>query len=128
MRNILDRFEGQHEKLISNRQFVARMVRFAILGLTIEIAVIVIGALGFHYIGGLKWLDGALNATMVITGNGPAFTPHSEGAKLFQILFSLIGVICFILILSVMLVPALHRVLHHFHVAPDDSAMKPKKE
>jgi hypothetical protein len=127
MRNILGRFERQHENLLSNRQFAARMVRFAFLGIAIEGAVILIGSMGFHYIGGLNWLDGALNATMVITGNGPAFEPQTEGAKIFQIIFSLSGVIGFVLILSVMLAPVFHRVLHHFHIAPDDSAPKTMK-
>jgi hypothetical protein len=128
MRNIWGKFERQDEHLISNRQFAARLLGFAVLGVAIEVAVILIGSLGFHYIGGLTWLDGALNATMVITGNGPAFEPHTEGAKIFQIIFSLSGVICFILILSAMLAPILHRVLHHFHITPNDSTPMTKKE
>jgi hypothetical protein len=128
VRNILGRFERQHENLLSNRQFVARMVRFAVLGITIEVAVLLIGSLGFHYVGGLNWIDSALNATMVITGNGPAFEPQTKGAKIFQIIFTLSGVIGFVLILSVMLAPVLHRVLHHFHITPDDSPSKIKKE
>lgn len=127
MRNILGRFERQNEHLLPKRQFVARMVRFAVLGIIIEVAAIVIGSLGFHYIGGLPWLDGVLNAAMVITGNGPAFAPQTDGAKIFQIIFSLTSVIGFVLVLSVILAPVLHRVLHHFHMAPDDSAPKAKK-
>ena len=128
MKNVLGRFERQHEDLISNGRFVVRMVRFVIFAIAFEVVVILIGSLGFHYIGGLSWLDGALNATMVITGNGPVFEPRTDVAKLFQIIFSLGGVIGFILILSVMLAPMLHRVLHHFHMAPDDGMLKTKKE
>lgn len=126
MRKILFKFERQHEHLLPRRQFAARMVMFVILGIIIEAAAILIGSLGFHYFGGLSWLDGVLNATMVITGNGPAFEPHIEGAKIFQIIFSIGGVITFILVLSVILAPVLHRVLHHFHLAPDESTSKAK--
>lgn len=128
MRNILDSFEQQHEKLITSRQFAGRMIKFVVLGITIEISVILIGCLGYHFIGGLSWLNGALNATMVITGNGPVFQPQTDGAKIFQIIFSLSGVIVFILILSVMLAPVLHRVLHRFNIAPDESNQKTKNE
>jgi hypothetical protein len=127
MRNILGRFERQHENLLSNRQFAARLVRFAVFGIAIESAVMLIGSLGFHYVGGLIWLDSALNATMIITGNGPTFEPQTEGAKIFQIIFTSGGVIGFVLILTVMLAPVFHRVLHHFHLDPDDSASKTMK-
>jgi hypothetical protein len=128
MRNIIGRFERQHEHLLPRRQFVARMVIFAALGIIIEAAAILIGCLGFHYIGGLNWLDGSLNAAMVITGNGPAVEPQTICAKIFQMIFSLSGVITFVLVVSVVLSPVLHRVLHHFHVAPDESAPNAKKE
>lgn len=128
MWSILGRFEQQNENFLTNRQFAGRMVRFVVLSITIELALILIGSLGFHYIGGLNWLNGALNSTMIITGNGPAFKPLTEGTKIFQIIFTLIGVIGFILILSVMLAPVLHRVLHHFNIAPEDGASDEKKE
>ena len=126
MRNTLFRFERQHENLLPRRQFAARVAMFVILGIFIEILAILMGSLGFHFLGGLSWLDGMLNATMVITGNGPAFEPHTTGAKIFQIIFSLGGVILFVLVLSVILAPVLHRVLHHFHLAPDESTSKVK--
>lgn len=124
MRSTLSRFEHRQQQLLSSRQFLARMLRFAIIGMTIEVAVVCVGSLGFHYVGGLSWLDGALNATMVMTGNGTAYEPDSKPTKVFQIMFSLSSVIVFVLILSVMLAPVLHRVLHHFNVGPDDNAPK----
>lgn len=128
MWHILGRFERQHEHLLPKRQFIARMVQFVVLGIAIEAASILIGSLGFHYIGGLGWLDGALNATMIITGNGPPFEPQTADAKIFQIIFSLSGAIGFVLILSLILLPVFHRVLHHFHIAPDEGAPKAKKK
>jgi hypothetical protein len=103
------------------------MVKFIVLGITIEAVSILIGSLGFHYIGGLSWLDGILNATMIITGNGPPFEPQTAGAKMFQIIFSLIGVIAFVLVLSLILLPVLHRILHHFNIAPESGPKAKKK-
>ena len=104
------------------------MVEFVVYAIAIEVAVILIGSVGFHYVGGLSWLDGALNAAMVITGNGPVFEPQTAGAKMFQIIFSMGGVIGFVLILTVLMAPVMHRVLHHFHLAPEDSPAKPVKD
>lgn len=100
---------------------------FLILGGVIETTVLMIGSLGYHYIQGLSWIDGTLNSAMVITGNGPAFPPHTGAGKIFQIIFSLIGVIGFIMILSVILSPVFHRILHSFHIAPDQARGELKK-
>ena len=122
MRNLLGRrFERQQEQLLPRKQFATRMVIFAILGIIIEAAAIFIGTMGYHFLENLNWLDGTLNAAMVITGNGPAFPPHTEAAKIFQILFSVTGVISFVVVLSVIIAPVFHRILHHFHIAPDES-------
>ncbi len=59
---------------------------------------------------------------MIITGNGPPFEPHTYIGKIFQIGFSLIGVVIFVLIVSVVLAPVFHRVLHSFHVDSEDNS------
>jgi len=123
MQRILGRrFERKQEQLLPRKQFAKRMIIFAFLGIFIEAVAILIGTLGFHYLEGVSWLDGILNAAMVITGNGPAFEPHTEWAKIFQILFSVCGVIIFVMVMSVIIAPVFHRVLHHFHVAPVDNS------
>lgn len=117
---MLRRFERRHEALLSRRGFAKRIAGFVLLGTAAEAAVIVAGAIGFHFLEGLRWLDAALNTAMVITGNGPPYEAHTDAGKLFQIGFSLIGVIVFALVVSVILVPVLHRVLHSFHIDSSD--------
>jgi hypothetical protein len=120
----LYRFEKRHERLLPVGGFVTRMVAFAGLGLILEAAVVLMGAIGFHYSEQLNWLDSLLNATMVVTGNGPTFQPESVGGTLFQIGFSLCGVLSFLLVLSVIVTPVLHRLLHYFNVDVNEEAGK----
>lgn len=124
MLNLFEKFERQNENLISRRKFAKRIFVFAFMGIIIETLTIFIGSLGFHFIEGLSWLNSILNATMVITGNGPSFEAHSNTGKIFQIIFSVAGVIIFVLVISVILVPVFHRVLHSFHFDVSDYKTK----
>ncbi len=115
------RLEKQHEALLSNTLFAKRMLVFALLGTSIELSMVCLGSLGFHYLEGLGWLDAALNTAMVITGNGPPYEAQSDAGKVFQLVFSLIGVISFVLVVSVVLTPVFHRMLHSFHIDSADN-------
>jgi hypothetical protein len=114
-RIMLSNFEKQHEALLSNRRFAKRLFFYALFGVSIEAVLVILGSIGFHYFEGLGWLDAAMNTTMVITGNGPPYEPQSNAGKIFQIAFSLTGVVIFALVVSVMLAPVFHRLLHAFH-------------
>jgi hypothetical protein len=52
--------------------------------------------LGYHQLEHLSWLDSFLNAAMILGGMGPVNEVHSAAGVLFT--------------------PAMHRLLHHFHV------------
>jgi hypothetical protein len=49
---------------------------------TLVLAALGIGAVGYHVLDGLPWLDAALNAAMILTGMGPV-SPISSAAKVF---------------------------------------------
>ena len=118
-RSMLSRFERRHETLLSRRRFAKRISMFVLLAVAAETLIICIGSVGYHYLEGLGWLDAALNTAMVITGNGPPYEVQSDAGKIFQIVFSLLGVIVFALVVSVVLAPVFHRVLHAFHADAD---------
>ncbi len=118
--SIIKKFEKRNESLITGRQFAVRIGLFILLALAIEFTTVLFGSLGFHYIEGLGWLNSMLNATMVITGNGPVFEAQNNASKIFQIFFSIFGVIIFVLVISAILVPVLHRILHIFNMDTKD--------
>lgn len=56
------------------RTLIQRLIRNAGLVFTLVLAALGIGAVGYHVLDGLPWLDAALNAAMILTGMGPTFT------------------------------------------------------
>jgi len=63
----------------------------------------------------LSWLDGFLNAAMLLGGMGPVATPCTPGGKLFAALYALYAGIVFLIVAGIVLAPAVHRLLHLFH-------------
>ena len=108
-------FERPHRPLVSRRRFAARMAAFALGAILVDGLGLVVGAIGYHFLEGLDWLDAHLNSALVMTGNGPAHEPRTPGGKLFTILDALFGVILFAGVIGVLLIPVFHRMLHAFH-------------
>jgi hypothetical protein len=73
------------------------------------------GILGYHYIAGLKWIDSLLNASMILGGMGPVDPLSTNGAKMFASCYALFSGLAFIGIVSVLLAPFVHRLLHRVH-------------
>lgn len=114
-------FERQHEPLISGRRFVVRMAMFAGLALSLDAFLILLGTCGFHAVERLDWIDAALDAALIITGNGPMRAASTFAGKLFELSFAVVGGIGFIVVVTVILAPVVHRVLHAFHLGPPDA-------
>ena len=112
-------FEKHGQPLISRRKFAARVVAGLAIGLGIDLLAVVVGAAGYHSIEGMSWLDGFVNAAMVITGNGPITPLQTSGGKVFLIFDALLGALAFITVAGVMLAPIFHRLLHAFHLEVD---------
>ena len=83
-------------------------------------AALAIGALGYHYLGGLPWLDATLNAAMILTGMGPVNRVVTPGAKIFAIGYALFGGVFFLTMVAVLLAPAVQHFLHRFHLELDE--------
>ena len=75
-----------------------------------------LGAAGYHFFGGLPWLDAALNATMILTGMGPVNPMVTPGGKVFAIVYALFSGVFFLTMVALLLAPALHHFLHRFHL------------
>jgi hypothetical protein len=75
-----------------------------------------IGILGYHLTENLGWLDSLLNASMILGGMGPVDTLKTSGGKLFASFYALFSGVVFLITMSVVLAPILHRFLHKFHL------------
>jgi hypothetical protein len=98
------------------RTLIHRLVRNAGVVGALVLAALGTGAMGYHVLDGLPWLDAALNAAMILTGMGPVNPISTPAAKVFAIGYSLFSGVFFLTMVAVLLAPALHHFLHRFHL------------
>jgi hypothetical protein len=108
--------ELAHSHLLSRRRFAARMISIVLTTVFVDEVALAFGAIGYHTLDGLNWLDASLDAALVMAGNGPVHVPRTSGSKLFTVVYALLGVILFAAVIGVLLTPVLHRMLHGFEI------------
>src|SRR5438874_13748348 len=108
-------YEQRNHPLLSRAKFARRVARRLLLALFLVGIALGIGVLGYHYIGGLGWIDSILNASMILGGMGPVDPLRSDAAKIFASCYALFSGLAFIGIVSVLLAPFVHRMLHRVH-------------
>lgn len=112
-------FEHRRAPLIPRFAFLRRQLRFAALSAAIVLGALAAGALGYHEIAGLPWIDALLNAAMILTGMGPVDRMQTSAAKLFATAYALASGVLFVTTVAVLFAPLIHRFFHHFHVELD---------
>jgi len=95
--------------------FLRGMILHFAGGVLIMLGSLVIGMLGYEHFENLPWPDAFLNTAMLLGGMGPVDVPHSEGGKLFAGCYALYAGLVFLILMSIVMVPLFHRVLHKFH-------------
>ncbi len=74
------------------------------------------GVLGYHFIGGLSFVDAFLNASMILGGMGPVDILTNDSAKIFSGFYALYSGIAFLTSFAIIIAPIFHRFLHKFHL------------
>jgi hypothetical protein len=113
-------FEHRRQPVAKRRDFVRRMARFASLSAGIVLASLLVGVLGYHFLEGQAWLDALLNAAMILGGMGPVAEIHSAAGKVFASAYALFSGMVLLVAVGVLIAPAFHRFLHHFHLDLDE--------
>ena len=81
-----------------------------------------IGMIGYHWLGGLTWLEAFYSAAMILSGEGPPPDPQAltgvglSHFHLFAGFYALFSGITFITTVAVLFAPVVHRFLHRFHL------------
>ena len=109
-------YEHRSQKLLSRAEFTTRIVRHFLFGAAVVALALFIGVAGYHYLGGLPWIDALLNASMILGGMGEVDPLRSSGAKLFASAYALCSGVFFIAMFGFVLAPFAHRLMHRFHV------------
>ncbi len=115
-------YEPRDAAPISRKRFVSRMIWHGAASSALLGVALAIGVVGYHYFGGLDWVDALLNASMILGGMGPVDALHSTQAKVFASLYALFSGLAFIGVTGLLLAPFIHRVLHKFHWEDADAS------
>jgi hypothetical protein len=121
MKALFSGFEHRAQPVISHQQFLARLSRSGGVVLLLIVISLLIGMLGYRILEGMSWIDGFLDAAMLLGGMGPVHPPESFGGKLFAGLYALYCGLVVIFIAGLLLAPVAHRVLHRFHMEESES-------
>lgn len=113
-------YENKHTPLSSRHTFVKRVFRNFILANIILAFSLFLGMAGYHWLGHLGWVDSLLNASMILTGMGPVNAMESDAAKIFASAYAIFSGVAFLTTVGVLLAPAIHRLMHKFHLQDDD--------
>ncbi len=108
-------YESRHTPPLSLGRFALRVGAHACVALLLIAVSLYLGMLGYRRYEHMSWMDAFVNAAMLLGGMGPVKTDLSEPGKLFAGIYALYAGLAFIAVMSIMLAPVVHRVLHLFH-------------
>ena len=108
-------YEHRRQRLLSRAEFGKRVGRHGLVALGVLLFGLGIGVLGYHWLAHLSWIDSLLNASMILGGMGPVDPLPTNAAKIFASCYALFSGLAFIGIVSVLLAPFVHRMLHRLH-------------
>ncbi|SRR5258706_6670373 len=108
-------YEHRADKLLPGRLFARRLSLHAAAAFALVLFSLAIGMAGYMVFEHLPWRDAFLNSAMLLGGMGPVDALKTDGGKLFAGCYALYAGLVFLVSVSVVLAPVLHRLLHRFH-------------
>ena len=119
-------FEHRAQPLLTFRHFINRTLRYAAAATVIIAISLFIGMAGYHWLAGIDWIDSFYNASMILTGMGPALDidvlpiERQDNVKIFAGLYALYSGVVFLAASGLILSPVLHRFFHKMHLDFND--------
>ncbi len=112
--------ERRHQELLPWRPFLLRFGMYLAVAVGLLYGALKLGEWGYHRYEGLEGADALVNAAMILGGMGPVNPMHTTAGKQFAAFYALFSGVFFIAIMSILLTPWVHRLLHHLHAEPED--------
>src|SRR4051812_29835427 len=100
-------FEHRTDPLLSRSQFIRRLGRQLLRGGLLLSLMLLIGIMGYHFFESLSWIDSIFNASMILSGMGPANELHTTGGKLFASVYAIFSGVVFIAMMGLLLTPVM---------------------
>jgi hypothetical protein len=117
-------FEHRSKPLLPRREFIKRMIFFALLSAGFTIFSLLLGMIGYRIFEDFSWVDAFVNAAMLMGGMGPVNELHSDAGKIFAGFYSMYCGLVFILAVGLLVAPIFHRFLHRFHLDLEGESKK----
>ena len=108
---------AQLAPLATRERFYSRLWRSASLSAAVVAGSLAIGAIGYHALQPIGWIDAFHKAAMILSGMGPV-DPFmtSPGGKVFEAAYALYSAVILLTAAALLITPVFHRVLHRFHL------------
>ncbi len=107
-------------RLAPKHVYHQRLWKSAVFGITIMLACLLIGILGYKFtIPEFDWYDSLLNASMILSGMGPVIDAKivlTNAAKVFASGYALFSGVAFISTIGILIAPIAHRFFHRLHL------------
>jgi|SRR6185437_13738271 len=108
--------------------FYKKLWKFILVSMVTLTFSLGIGVVGYHFFGGLSFVDALLNASMILTGMGPVDHMETDAAKLFSSFYALFSGIAFLTTMAVLFAPLVQRFVHSTHLDMVDISDENKKD
>jgi hypothetical protein len=123
MRNRRFTYETMRQPLLPRRDFYRRLLWHIALACAVLGGSLAIGWVGYAFLDHLSPVDAFVNAAMILGGMGPVDPLSNDTAKWFAGVYALYAGVIFLVSVSVIIAPVLHRLLHALHLdTPDDDS------
>ncbi len=116
-------YEHTSKPLLPRRHFFRRMLNHWLFASAIVLVSLGIGVAGYQITEGLSFIDGLLNASMILGGMGPVNELHTNAGKVFASFYALFSGMLFLVLAGIMLAPVIHRMLHWMRIEKEQSLL-----
>ncbi|CAM3043845.1 Uncharacterised protein [Legionella steigerwaltii] len=109
---------NKHKKkhILTPANVYQHMLRNAFFGFLMTAAALFIGMWGYHYWENMSWVDSFMNASMILSGMGPASNLVTIPGKIFAGCYALFSGLAFIAIMVIILSPLIHQFFRKIHL------------
>jgi hypothetical protein len=116
---VISSYERHTQPLAPRHVFYRRLAHHGALAGALVTISLAIGTAGYYWLAHQSMIDSFLNASMLLGGMGPVGELTTTEGKLFASFYALYAGLVFISLSGIVLLPVIHRLIHHFHVKVD---------
>lgn len=119
-------FEHRTQPLLPRHLFAGRLARYSGTAAVIVAFSLFLGMVGYRVYAGITWTDAFYNASMILTGMGPALDidhlapDRQDPVRIFAGLYALYSGVVFLAASGLVLSPLLHRFFHIMHLDTEE--------